>query len=75
MNSKDIFRKEKIYTINNINDVEPDISVICDFSKLDDKGCHGAPDWIIEMFSPSWKNCFHKQALMKRNAYLQSNME
>ena len=28
--------------------VEPDISVICDLSKLDDKGCHGAPDWIID---------------------------
>ena len=32
--------------------VEPDISVICDPSKLDDKGCHGAPDWIIEIVSP-----------------------
>ena len=26
--------------------VEPDISVICDKSKLDEKGCHGAPDWV-----------------------------
>lgn len=33
--------------------VEPDISVICDKSKLDDKGCVGAPDWIIEIVSPS----------------------
>ena len=31
--------------------VEPDISVICDLSKLDDKGCHGAPDWVIEIVS------------------------
>ena len=30
---------------DNLNYVEPDISVICDVSKLDDKGCHGAPDW------------------------------
>ena len=29
------------------NYVEPDISVICDKSKLTDKGCNGAPDWII----------------------------
>ncbi|HIS30658.1 MAG TPA: Uma2 family endonuclease [Candidatus Limivivens intestinipullorum] len=36
-----------------INYVEPDLSVICDPSKLDDKGCHGAPDWIIEIVSPS----------------------
>lgn len=34
------------------NYVEPDISVICDKSKLTDKGCFGAPDWIIEIVSP-----------------------
>ena len=33
--------------------VEPDISVICDRNKLTDKGCTGAPDWIIEIVSPS----------------------
>lgn len=38
-----------------INYVEPDISVICDLSKLDDKGCHGAPDLIIEIVSPGNK--------------------
>lgn len=32
--------------------VEPDISVICDRGKLTDKGCSGAPDWIIEIVSP-----------------------
>lgn len=37
------------------NYIEPDISVICDASKLDDKGCHGAPDWIIEIVSPGNK--------------------
>lgn len=31
--------------------VEPDISVICDSDKLTDKGCTGAPDWIIEIVS------------------------
>ena len=35
------------------NYVEPDSSVICDKSKLNDKGCSGAPDWIIEIISPS----------------------
>lgn len=35
------------------NYVEPDISVICDRDKLNDKGCNGAPDWIIEVVSPS----------------------
>lgn len=33
--------------------VEPDISVICSRDKLTDKGCDGAPDWIIEIVSPS----------------------
>ncbi len=32
--------------------VEPDISVICDKDKLTDRGCTGAPDWIIEIISP-----------------------
>jgi Uma2 family endonuclease len=32
--------------------VQPDISVICDREKLDDKGCRGAPDLIIEIVSP-----------------------
>lgn len=35
------------------NYVEPDIAVICDPNKLTDKGCVGAPDWIIEVVSPS----------------------
>ena len=33
--------------------VEPDISVICDKSKLTEAGCNGAPDFIIEVVSPS----------------------
>ena len=37
----------KIYTV-----VQPDISVICDHAKLDDRGCCGAPDMIIEILSP-----------------------
>jgi Uma2 family endonuclease len=33
--------------------VEPDITVVCDSSKLDDRGCNGAPDLVIEITSPS----------------------
>lgn len=33
--------------------VEPDIVVVCDKSKLDRKGCRGAPDWVVEVISPS----------------------
>jgi len=32
--------------------VQPDIYVVCDLSKLDDRGCLGAPDLIIEIVSP-----------------------
>ena len=39
---------EKIYTV-----VQPDISVICDLTKLDKRGCCGAPDMIVEVLSPS----------------------
>ena len=41
------------WTKNDKNYVEPDICVICDPSKLNDNGCSGAPDWIIEIVSPS----------------------
>jgi Uma2 family endonuclease len=33
--------------------VQPDICVVCDESKLDDYGCIGAPDLIVEILSPS----------------------
>ncbi|GHV28264.1 hypothetical protein AGMMS4952_11490 [Spirochaetia bacterium] len=33
--------------------VQPDILVICDESKISERGCHGAPDFIIEILSPS----------------------
>ncbi|MCP9766373.1 Uma2 family endonuclease [Lacihabitans sp. LS3-19] len=34
------------------NVVQPDISVVCDLRKLDDKGCNGAPELIVEILSP-----------------------
>ena len=37
----------KIYNV-----VQPDICVICDHSKLDEKGCIGAPDLVVEVSSP-----------------------
>ena len=33
--------------------VQPDIVVICDESKLDDRGCNGAPDFVVEILSES----------------------
>lgn len=50
---------------NDKNYVEPDISVICDQNKLNDKGCIGAPDWIIEIVSPSSKRMDYYMKLFK----------
>lgn len=48
--------------------VQPDLSVICDPAKLDDKGCRGAPDWIVEVLSPATASHDHltKRALYER---------
>lgn len=49
--------------------VQPDISVICDPEKLDDRGCIGAPDLIIEVLSPSTmkKDYYEKFNLYEEN--------
>jgi Uma2 family endonuclease len=46
--------------------VQPDISVICNRAKLDERGCRGAPDWIIEVLSPATAS--HDQ-IVKRALY------
>ena len=33
--------------------VQPDLSIICDHAKIDDRGCKGAPDLVVEILSPS----------------------
>lgn len=43
-----IKKGKKDYTV-----VQPDLCIICDLEKLDDKGCNGAPDLIIEILSPT----------------------
>lgn len=45
--------------------VEPDISVICDKNKLTDEGCNGAPDWVIEIVSPSSKRMDYYMKLFR----------
>ena len=45
---KKLQTKKKIDTV-----VQPDICVICDIKKLDNQGCNGAPDWVIEILSKS----------------------
>ncbi|MCL2435133.1 MAG: Uma2 family endonuclease [Lentimicrobiaceae bacterium] len=46
--------------------VQPDICVICDLSKIDEKGCIGAPDLIVEILSPSTSK---KDRTLKFNLY------
>lgn len=49
--------------------VQPDILVVCDGKKLDDKGCRGAPDLVIEILSPATasKDCILKRALYEKH--------
>jgi Uma2 family endonuclease len=49
--------------------VQPDIAVICDPDKLDDRGCLGAPDFIVEILSPGTaaKDQIQKVALYEKN--------
>ena len=47
------------------NYVEPDISVICDSDKITDQGFNGAPDFIIEIVSPSGQHMDYLTKLFK----------
>jgi Uma2 family endonuclease len=53
-----------VYTV-----IQPDICIICDESKLDDSGCQGAPDLVIEILSPgnSKKEMRTKKQLYEEN--------
>ena len=44
--SKSVKANQDVYSV-----VQPDICIICDEDKLDDKGCQGAPDLVIEILS------------------------
>lgn len=56
-----------------MNVVQPDIIVVCDAKKLDQAGCLGAPDWVIEVLSPrtAAKDHIHKRLLYERNGILE----
>lgn len=46
--------------------VQPDLVVVCDRSKLDERGCRGAPDWVVEVLSPSTAG---HDLILKRRLY------
>ena len=52
--------------------VEPDIAVICDPAKIDERGCNGAPDLIIEILSPSSRR---KDRFLKYDLYLKAKVK
>lgn len=52
--------------------VEPDITVVCDPSKLDDIGCKGAPDLVMEILSPSTQR---HDKLTKFNLYQRAGIQ
>ena len=39
--------ESQVYTV-----VQPDLCVVCDFEKIDSKGCVGAPDLVVKILSP-----------------------
>jgi Uma2 family endonuclease len=52
--------------------VQPDICVICDESKIDGRGCIGAPDLIIEILSPGNT---HKEVKLKHEIYEEAKVK
>jgi len=54
------------------NYFEPDVSVICDPSKLTDRGCVGAPDWIMEVVSDSTAG---RDNIVKRRKYEEAGVK
>ncbi len=55
----------------NRNIVEPDLSVVCDKTKLDKSGYSGAPTLIVEIVS---KSSAKRDILLKRNKYEQAGV-
>lgn len=54
------------------NYVEPDVTVVCDRNKLDERGCNGAPEWVIEIVSPSSVKMDYER---KKKLYQESGVE
>lgn len=66
-----LFAQDKDSPENIDTIVEPDISVVCDRNKIDNHGCKGAPDFIIEILSPSTRR---HDRLVKLNLYQQAGV-
>ena len=51
--------------------VQPDLCVICDPTKIDKRGCNGAPDWVIEVLSPG---TVHRDTREKYDLYQEAGV-
>lgn len=54
------------------NIFEPDITIVCDKAKLDDAGCKGSPDMIVEIILPS---SARRDKMVKFNKYEQAGVK
>jgi Uma2 family endonuclease len=63
---KSILANKEIHTV-----VQPDLCVICDTDKLDEQGCNGSPDWIIEILS---KGNSKREMQIKYELYAESGV-
>lgn len=63
-------KEDKPYNVDTY--VEPDIVVVCDPDKLDEAGCVGAPDLIIEVLSPTTNRL---DRITKFNLYQQAGVK
>jgi Uma2 family endonuclease len=63
---KSLLANKDVYTV-----VQPDLCVICNPELLDERGCNGAPDWIIEILS---KGNSKKEMQIKHALYAESGV-
>jgi Uma2 family endonuclease len=66
-NKKKSTKEKDVFTV-----VQPDLCVICDMAKLDDKGCIGAPDLVVEILSPGNSQ---KEMNIKFNLYEEAGVQ
>jgi Uma2 family endonuclease len=63
---KSVVANQDIYSV-----VQPDLCVICDPHKIDEKGCLGAPDWVVEILSAGNSK---REMQLKYQLYLESGV-
>ena len=64
---KSILSNQQIHTV-----VQPDLCVICNPEILDEQGCNGAPDWVIEILS---KGNSKREMQVKYQLYQESGVQ